>query len=54
MRKIRLVVFDKDGINVTDINEWYIDVDGNLFFMTNDIDMPLQDADDYTYKVVVE
>ena len=54
MSKIRFVVFDRDGNDITDKNEWYIDIDGNLFFMTNDIDMPLFDADGCTYEVIVE
>lgn len=53
MSKLRITVFDNNGNDVTDKNEWYIDIDGNLYFMTNDIDMPLQDADDFTYDVEV-
>lgn len=49
-------VFDKVGNDVTEQQEWYIDVYGTLYFMTNDIDSPLQEAEDYgyTYKVTVE
>lgn len=52
MDKIIFTVFDKDGNDVTDEKGWYIDSYGNLFFITDDVDMPLHDADDYTYSVV--
>lgn len=42
-------VFDKSGKDVTECQEWYIDVYGTLYFMTDDIDSPLQDAEDYGY-----
>ncbi len=43
---------DKD---VTDKEEWYIDIDGNLLFITNDIDSPLYMADGtYYYKLEIE
>lgn len=43
---------DKD---VTEENEWYIDMNGNLFFMTNDIDAPLYEASaEYYYKLEIE
>ena len=50
---IKFEVFDKNGVNVTEEQEWYIDPHGCLYFMTNDIDSPLQEAEDYgyTYKV---
>lgn len=51
MSKVKLAVFDQDGKNITDERTWYIDVDGNLYFETSDIDMPLQDANDFTYEV---
>ena len=54
MNKVIFTVFDKHGKDVTDKNEWYIDVNGNLFFLTDDVDMPLQDADDYTYNVTTK
>ena len=46
-------VFDQKGNNVTMQEEWYIDVNGNLFFMTNDIDSPLMEAESFgfTYKM---
>ena len=37
MDKIKFRVYDKEGHDVTDKNDWYIDVDGNLYFETNDI-----------------
>ena len=52
MDKIKFRVSDKEGHDVTDKNDWYIDVDGNLYFETNDIDCPLMDADDYRYEIV--
>lgn len=43
---------DKD---VTDEKEWYIDIDGNLFFMTDDIDAPLYEASvEYYYKLEIK
>lgn len=43
---------DKD---VTDEKEWYIDTEGNLFFMTNDVDAPLYMATgEYYYKLEIQ
>lgn len=42
-------VYDKNGKDVTQQEEWFIDVNGDLFFMTNDIDSPLQDAESFGY-----
>ena len=46
-------VFDKNGKDVTNQEEWYIDIHGDLFFMTDDVDSPLMDAESfgYTYKM---
>ena len=46
-------VFDANGKDITEQEEWYIDIYGTLYFMTNDIDSPLQDAESfgYTYKM---
>ena len=46
-------VFNANGEDITEQEEWYIDIYGTLFFMTNDIDSPLQDAGNYgyTYKM---
>ena len=50
--KVYELVTDKD---VTDKQEWYIDIDGNLLFMTNDIDAPLYMASgEYYYKLEIE
>lgn len=46
------VVTDKD---VTDSQEWYIDIEGDLYFMTDDIDTPLSMASsEYYYKLEIE
>jgi hypothetical protein len=43
---------DKD---VTDEKGWYIDTEGNLLFMTNDVDNPLYIASgEYYYKLEIE
>ena len=40
------------GEDVTDEREWYVDTDGNLLFMTNDVDCPLHEAgDEYCYRL---
>lgn len=46
-------VFDKNGKDITAQEEWYLDVTGALYFMTNDIDSPLMEAEyfGYTYKM---
>lgn len=50
--KVYELVTDKD---VTDQKEWYIDTEGNLLFMTNDIDAPLYIASgEYYYKLEIE
>ena len=50
--KVYEVVTDKD---VTDQKEWYIDTEGNLLFMTDDIDAPLYVAsEEYYYKLEIE
>ena len=52
--KLKFTVFDKDGKDVTNKNDWYVDNQGFLYFMTNDIDMPLMDASDYGYTYAIE
>lgn len=44
---------DKD---ITDKQEWFIDIDGNLMFMTDDIDCPLHEVPfgKYYYKLEIE
>ena len=53
--KFRVYEFEADR-DVTDEKEWYIDIDGDLLFMTTDIDFPLQIADSskYYYKLEIE
>lgn len=54
--KITFNVFDSDGNDVTHENTWFIDSAGNLFYLIEDIDNPVCDAenDGYTYKVISE
>lgn len=50
--KVYELVTDK---NVTDEEEWFIDTNGNLFFVINDIDAPLYMASgEYYYKLEIE
>lgn len=43
------------GKDVTSENEWYVDTDGNLFYMTDDINCPLYMVDgEFYYKLEVE
>ena len=50
--KVYELVTDKD---VTDQKEWYIDTEGNLLFMTDDIDAPLYVAsEEYYYRLEIE
>lgn len=50
--KVYETVTDKD---VTDTQEWYIDVEGNLYFITDDINAPLYMASgEYYYKLEIE
>lgn len=50
--KVYELATDKD---VTNEKEWYLDIDGNLMFMTNDIDNPLYIASGeyYYYKLEI-
>lgn len=52
--KLKFRVFDKVGNDVTDKNGWYIDNEGYLYFITDDIDMPLFPVDDYGYTYEIE
>ena len=50
--KVYETVTDKD---VTDTQEWYLDVEGNLYFITDDIDAPLYMASgEYYYKLEID
>ena len=42
--------------DVTDKEDWYIDTEGDLFFMTGDIDSPLYAPSmaEYYYKLEIE
>lgn len=48
---MKFKVYDKNGKDVTDTRNWYIDVNGNLYFESNDVDCPLIDADDFYYEL---
>ena len=52
-KKIRISfrIYDKDGNDVTDKNDWYIGIDGILYFETTDIDCPLMEAEEYRYEI---
>lgn len=47
---MRFKVYDKDYIDVTDKYDWYVDKHGTLFYLTNDVDSPLAEADGYWYE----
>lgn len=56
MGRIEIKVFDKDGNDVTNERDWYIDTNGILYMQTNDIDSPLYEANDmkgckYKYNI---
>ena len=43
------------GKDVTDEREWYIDTDGDLFYVIYDINCPLHMVDgEYYYKLEIE
>lgn len=42
-------VYDGEGNDVTDDRQWFINSDGQLFYLTDDIDSPLIEANDYWY-----
>lgn len=46
-------VYDAANNDITNQEEWYIDVNGNLFFMTNDIDSPLMEAETFGFHYVL-
>ena len=51
MDKIKFKVYDKNGNDVTNKDDWYIDINGNLYFETTDIDCPLMEAEEYRYEI---
>lgn len=50
---MRFEVFEGDK-DVTGTHDWYIGVDGTLYYETNDIDCPLQEAKGYRYEITHE
>lgn len=48
--KMRFAVFEGDK-DVTNTRDWYIGTDGTLYYETNDIDCPLQEAEGYRYEI---
>ena len=52
--KISFKVYDKYRNDVTDKNDWYIDINGNLYFEVEDIDCPLMDAEEYSYEIITK
>lgn len=39
-------VRDMEGNDITDRQEWYMNPKGELFYLTNDVDSPLAEADE--------
>ena len=50
--KFTFKVYDSNGKDVTTEREWYIDVQGDLYFVIEDIDSPLMEAEGFTYEVI--
>lgn len=36
-------VYDVEGNDVTDERQWFMDTEGNLYYLTDDIDSPLME-----------
>lgn len=50
---MKIIVRDNLGKDVTYDREWYIGIDGRIYYYTSDIDGPLYVVDnDYTWEVV--
>lgn len=50
---MRFIVKDKNGKDITNFRQWYIDADGYLYFETEDVDCPIMIADnEYTYEII--
>ena len=47
-------IIDKNGKDVTDTRDWYLDLNGNVYIETDDIDMPIQYMEEYSSELVVE
>ena len=53
-QKITFRVFKiNTGKDVTDRDDWYIDAYGDLYMVTDDIDMPLIPANGYRYEATL-
>lgn len=51
---IKIIVYDKDGKNVTDERDWMIDKDGYLRYECDDIDCPVVTVGEgYFYELEV-
>lgn len=50
---MKIIVYDANGKDVTNDRDWYVGVDGTLYFEIEDIDCPLMEADGYTYSIVI-
>lgn len=53
-KKIVIRVYDKEGNDVTDTKEWYIDKNGCLYYETDDAEFPLYFTEDFNYEILVE
>lgn len=54
-KNIIFKVYDKSGKDVTIYFEWYIDSEGDLYYMTDDVDMPLHPVyDEFYYEVELQ
>lgn len=49
---IAFKVYDRDGKDVTNEREWYIDKNGCLYYETDDVDSPLQYAKGFVCVLV--
>lgn len=47
--KLKFRVIDKDDNDITHKHEWYIDANGDLYIMTDDVNSPLADASDFCF-----
>ena len=52
--KIKFKVINNKGVDVTNLHDWYIDSNGDLFCETDDIDSPLYPVEDYTYEICTD
>lgn len=40
-------VYDTDGNDVTNKRQWFMDTEGNLYYLTGDTDSPLMEETEY-------